>query len=54
MLLSDLVALKPGVYQLEKGHGKWYQDQCNAVVILFAGSETELAPTKFKDDEEIL
>ena len=49
-----MVLLKERMFQLEEGHGQWNPDQCETVVILFAGSETELAPERFEDDEEVL
>lgn len=54
MKFSDLIFLEEGVFQLEDGHGQWQPEQCEAVVIDFAGSETELAAKRFEDDEEIL
>jgi hypothetical protein len=54
MRFSDMVLLKTGVFQLERGHGQWNPDQCETVVILFAGSETELTPRRFEEDQEVL
>lgn len=54
MRFSDLILLKEGVFQLEEGHGQWYPDQCEAVVIQFAGPETELSAKRFEDDDEVL
>ena len=54
MKLSDLVPLKKGVYQLEEGHEKWNADQCEAVVIAFAGFEAKLDLNNFEKDQEVL
>lgn len=54
MRFSNLVLLQEGVFQLEEGHGQWNPDQCETVVILLAGSETELAAKRFEDDEDVL
>ncbi len=54
MKFSDLTRLEEGVFQLEEGHGQWQPGRCEAVVIGFAGSETELAAKRFEDDEEVL
>ncbi len=54
MKLSDLVPLMEGVFQLEEGHGEWNADQCEAVVIAFAGSEAKLDLNKFEKDQEVL
>jgi len=54
MRFSDLVPLKEGVFQLQEGHDQWNPDQCETVVILFAGSETELAAKSLEDNEEVL
>ena len=54
MKVSDLIALKEGVFQLEEGHWKWNTDRCEAVVLVFAGCEAKLDPNEFKDDQEVL
>lgn len=54
MKFSDLIPLEEGVLQLEEGHGQWQPERYEAVVIGFAGSETELAAKRFEDDEEVL
>ena len=54
MKFSDLIPLEEGVIQLEEGHGQWQPERCEAVMIEFAGSETELAAKRFEDDEEVL
>lgn len=43
MEFSELIPLKEGVFLLEEGDGQWPPNQCETVVIQFAGSETELA-----------
>ena len=53
MKLRELILLKEGIFQLEEGHGRWKPAQCELVVILFAGSETELAPNRFEDDDDV-
>lgn len=40
--------------QLEEGYGKWNADQCEEVIIAFAGSGTMLDPNRFEDDQEVL
>ena len=54
MKFFELVPLKEGVFLLEEGHAQWHSNQCETVVIQFAGSETELAAQRFEDDTEIL
>ena len=54
MKFSDLVLLRKGIFQLEKGYGQWNPEQCESVVILFAGTETELTSKNFKNDDEVL
>lgn len=54
MRFSDLIHLEEGIFQLEEGHDQWDPQQCETVVILFAGSEMERVPKKFRDDEEVL
>lgn len=54
MKLSDLIPLEKGVFQLEAGHSQWQPEVSEAVVIEFAGSETELAARSFEDDKEVL
>ena len=54
MKFSELIPLKEGVFLLEEGDGQWHPNQCETVVIQFAGSETELAAQRFEDDDEVL
>lgn len=54
MQFSDLVPLGKGTFQLEKGYGQWNPEQCESVVILFAGAETGLTSMDFEDDDEVL
>ena len=54
MKFSELIPLKKGVFLLEEGDGHWHPNQCETVVIQFAGSETELAAQRFEDDDEVL
>ena len=53
MKFSDLIPLKEGIFELEKGYSQWHP-QCEMVVIQFAGSETKLSAKRFEDDEEVL
>jgi len=53
MKFRDMIPLKKGKFQLEKGHHGWKPGQCDTVIIRFAGSETELAPNTFDDDEDV-
>ncbi len=54
MKLSDLVTLREGIFQLEKGHTDRSPERCESVVLLFAGSETQLTTQKFEKDDEVL
>ena len=54
MKFSELILLKEGVFLLEKGDSQWHPEQCETIVIQFAGSETELAAQRFEDDDEVL
>lgn len=54
MKFSELIPLKEGVFLLEEGDGQWPPNQCETVVIQFAGSETRLAAQRFEDDDEVL
>ena len=54
MKSSQLIPLKEGIFELEKGREKWDIDGCEVVVIAFAGIETALDPKKLESDQEVL
>ncbi len=54
MKISDLVLLREGIYEWEKGHGESRVWETDTFVIRFGSIETDLAPKKIEGEAEIL
>ncbi len=54
MKISDLVLLREGIYEWEKGHGESRLWETDTFVTRFGSIETDLAPKEIEGDAEIL
>ena len=54
MKISDLVPLREGIYELEKGHSESRLREESTFVIHFGSIETDLTPKNIEGNAEVL
>lgn len=51
---SDIICLRPGVFQLEEGCCEWDTDETNTALMSYGGIHTELKRKAFEEEDHIL
>ena len=52
MKISDLIGVRAGVFEFERGHGGCDLKDAKRLIVLFAGINTELQQSDEKGDDE--